>query len=50
VEDEADRAAGLNVSSVHTDFMVGGPEVEIDGKVPGGAWVPILHHNEFQVG
>lgn len=49
VEDEADQT-GLNVSAVHTDFMVGGPEVEIDGKGPDGAWVPILHHNEFQVG
>jgi aminopeptidase len=50
VEDEADRAAGLNKSAVHTDFMVGGPEVDVDGKEPGGAWVPILRNNEFQIG
>ena len=49
VEDKADRAAGLNHSAVHTDFMVGGPEVEVDGKEPGGAWVPILRNNEFQI-
>jgi aminopeptidase len=49
VEDEADREAGLNDSSVHTDFMVGGPEVEIDGRDPGGAWIPILHGDEFQI-
>ena len=49
VEDDADRAAGLNDSAVHTDFMVGGPEVEISGKEPGGAWVSILRDNEFQV-
>jgi aminopeptidase len=49
VEDEADREAGLNDSSVHTDFMVGGPEVEIDGREPGGAWFPILHGDEFQI-
>jgi aminopeptidase len=48
VEDEADRAV-LNQSAVHTDFMVGGPEVEIDGQVRGGAWVPILRNNEFQI-
>ena len=49
VEDEKDRAEGINVSSVHTDFMVGGPEVDVDGKEPGGAWVPILRNNEFQI-
>jgi len=48
VEDEADRAA-LNESSVHTDFMIGSPEVEIDGQERGGAWIPILRHNEFQI-
>jgi aminopeptidase len=50
VEDEADRANGMNHSSIHTDFMVGGPEVDVDGKEPGGAWVPILRNNEFQIG
>ena len=50
VSDEADRAAGLNVSSAHTDFMVGGPEVEIQGKERGGSWIPILRDNEFLIG
>jgi aminopeptidase len=49
VDDEADREAGLNDSSVHTDFMVGGPEVEIDGREPGGSWIPILRRDEFQI-
>ena len=49
VADEADRAAGLNDSAVHTDFMVGGSDVEISGKQRSGAWVPILRDNEFQV-
>ena len=50
VEDEGDRAAGLNQSAAHTDFMVGGPEVEVDGREKGGAWIPILRHDEFQIG
>lgn len=50
VDDEADRAAGLNESSVHTDFMVGGPEVQIDGRERTGAWVPVMRDNEFKVG
>ena len=49
VEDEADRAAGLNRSAVHTDFMVGGPDVQIDGLERGGQWVPVLHDNEFRI-
>jgi len=48
VEGEADRAA-INESTVHTDFMVGGPEVEIDGQELGGGWTPILRNNEFQI-
>jgi aminopeptidase len=50
VDDEADSAAGLNQSGVHTDFMVGGPEVQIDGKERTGAWVPVMSDNEFQIG
>jgi hypothetical protein len=29
--------------------MIGGTEVEIDGMERGGAWVPILRDNEFQI-
>jgi aminopeptidase len=49
IDEDADRDAGMNVSSVHTDFMVGGPEVEIDGIDISGERVPILRGNEFQV-
>lgn len=36
-----------NVSAVHTDFMVGGPELEVLGVEAGGSEVPILHGEEW---
>jgi len=40
---------GFNVSAIHTDFMVGGPEVDADGLRRDGTTVPILRNDEWQL-
>ncbi|HEU5371160.1 MAG TPA: aminopeptidase [Gaiellaceae bacterium] len=40
---------GVNVSSVHTDFMIGGPDVEIDAVLRDGTVVALLRDNVWQL-
>lgn len=38
---------GLNVSTVHVDFMVGGSEMDVDGITKSGAIIPVFRHGEW---
>jgi aminopeptidase len=40
---------GMNVSNVHVDFMVGGPDLEVDAVLPDGSEVPLIRNEEWQL-
>jgi aminopeptidase len=46
---EAYRAAGGNVSAVHSDVMIGAPDVRVTGVTRGGASVPIMENGVWML-
>jgi aminopeptidase len=46
---EEQLAMGLNHSKVHTDFMIGGPELEVSGVSAAGEETPIITGDVWQL-
>jgi aminopeptidase len=45
VEELVER--GINVSAAHVDFMIGGPEVDVDALGAEGTTVPVMRENRW---
>jgi aminopeptidase len=41
---------GINRANHHVDFMVGGPELEVDAVLADGSIVPLIRDEEWQLG
>jgi leucyl aminopeptidase (aminopeptidase T) len=39
----------MNVSNIHVDLMVGGPELEVDALLADGTAVPLIRDETWQL-
>jgi aminopeptidase len=46
---EGDDVARVNESGIHIDFMIGSPELEVDGVTADGERVPVLRNGDWQI-
>jgi aminopeptidase len=46
---DGDPGEGLNAANTHVDFMVGGPELEVDAVLADGTAVPLIRDEEWQL-
>jgi aminopeptidase len=46
---EGEPDEGFNVANMHVDFMVGGPELEVDAVLADGSEVPLIRNEEWQL-
>ena len=50
LDDDGRLAAGINVSTIHIDLMIGGAEVDVDGLGADGSVVRILEQGRWVLG
>jgi aminopeptidase len=46
---DGEPGEGFNVATIHVDFMVGGPELEIDAVLKDGTAVPLIRNEEWML-
>jgi aminopeptidase len=46
---DGDPDERLNLANMHVDFMVGGPELEVDAVLADGAEIPLIRNEEWQL-
>ena len=46
---DGDLDAGSNVCNIHVDFMVGGPELQVDAVLADGTEVPLIRNETWQL-
>jgi aminopeptidase len=46
---DGDPPEGFNFANQHVDFMVGGPELEVDAVLADGTVVPLIREEEWQL-